>query len=63
MATHENTSIPSAKQSRFSQRSLQRFRTNHHPAAFLTSPATVAFGAILNSSCLLESITHRSEGQ
>jgi len=63
MAVHENTSIPSAKQSRFLQITLRRFRTNYYPAAFLTSLATVAFGASLDSPCLQKSATHRSEGQ
>jgi len=63
MAVHENTSIPSAKQSRILQITLQQFRTNHHPAAFLASLATVAFGAILNSPCLQKSAPYGSEGQ
>jgi hypothetical protein len=63
MAVHENTSIPSAKQSRFLQITLRRFRTTYYPAAFLTSLATVAFGASLDSPCLLESIRQWSEGQ
>jgi hypothetical protein len=63
MAVQENTSIPSAKQSRFLQITLQQFRTNYYPAAFLTSLATVAFGATLDSPCHQKSAMYRSEGQ
>ncbi len=63
MAVHENTSIPSAKQSRFLQITLRQFRINHPPAAFLTSLATVAFGASLDSPCLQKSATYGSEGR
>ncbi len=63
MAVHENTSILSAKQSRFLQITLQPFRTNHRPAAFLTSPATVAFGASVESPRLQKTATCRSEGR
>ncbi len=63
MATHENTSILSAKQSGFLQSTTRQFRINHPPAAFLTSLATIEFGASLDSPCLEKSATYRSEGR
>jgi len=63
MAVHENTSIPSAKQSRFSQITTRQFLINHPQIAFPTSLATPASGKILDFPRLRESITHRSEGR
>jgi len=62
MAVHENTSIPSAKQSRFSQITTRQFRISHHPAPSPNSLATAALGASLDSPCLERSATG-SEGR
>ncbi len=63
MAVHENTSIPSVKQSRFSQITLLLFRIRHQPNPSAPNLATVALDMILNSPRLLGSITYWSKGR